>query len=93
MDIAPGDWVEAIRTNTATIGPEDSIIAGHIYKVLAVDDSVDTSECADCSNCVTVLALVESPFNMDFGWCICNFRPIYRPKHKFTCEHFTKVPA
>ena len=71
-DIGPGDWVEAVRSLTDT-NNVDRLMAGAIYCVDAIlEDGVACRECGK----IRPSALLRTDVDREFGWCLCNFRPI-----------------
>lgn len=78
--IGPGDWVEALITDTAEHG-FIAVTRGQIYCVAAAFPA--SYSCDTCSAVGLGLLLVgDAPTCPDVEcWCgECGFRPVYRPK-------------
>jgi hypothetical protein len=76
-DIGKGDFVEAIKSQ---LGEGCSITAGATYHVEQVYPPDFGMECIVCGPDSTGVGLVGQPHSAEGHWCMCAFRPIYRPK-------------
>lgn len=77
--IGPGDWLESLYDYPAS-GSSRSLTKGGLYCVGEVDHEDCT--CWRCGDTGPGFALVGDPPGSlaDSAWCLCDFRPIYRPK-------------
>jgi hypothetical protein len=75
-DIGPGDFVEAVRDYS---GLGASISRGAVYVVARVCVG-EHGACPDCGDDGDSLDIEGQTLAGGYGWCFCDFRPIYRPK-------------
>lgn len=83
-DIGPGDFVECTVTHGLGNG---HVEAGKVYRVATMETR--HSSCSDCGRSARrepiaiQLGGVPNPHHPLLGegrWCLCHFKPIYRPK-------------
>jgi hypothetical protein len=88
-DIAPGDFVEAIRSAGGVYGLR-LVAAGSLYRVREFVGG--TRKCRDCDQLVGSGLHVEgdAPAALTtWAWCFCDFRPVHRPRPEFIAELLT----
>lgn len=85
--IGPGDYIECIETWHAFDGP--SVFKGRVYLCTEVGFGC---VCPSCGQEAWV-DVAEVPPSPDLAWCVCLFRPIYRPSESQFLERLMDVPV
>lgn len=84
--IGPGDWLESLVDGFG-------LVRGAVYRCREVAPAPDwVAECMECGNHTDVVRLdgVSAPDGWEY--CICELRPIYRPKPD-AFAHLLKEPT
>lgn len=70
--IGPGDWIECINSDRA-----DSHRLGRIFQCERVWEA---AQCGRRHGACGGVSLVGDPEPHPFGWALCCWRPVYRPR-------------
>lgn len=87
--VGPGDFLEAKHDTPAMLG-FIATFAGGIYTIACFDEP---AQCVDCGDEGPALYLVGDPIHPEFGRCLCEFKPMRRPRDQTLPDRLNRVPS